>query len=250
MTAWLGQGQVRHTRLRPARHAFAYDTWFVMLSMRDLKSDPHMGLAINRRGMVSWHDADHGDGRGPEQGGALAWLTETLAQEGIDDADGEIWLHCYPRVLGYVFKPVSFWYVHRRDGTLRVVVAEVNNTFGERHCYLLDQPQEGRALTVERCQRQLSVPFAAHLGGPRATQSHRRAHRLARRPRPAAANQHQRPPETRHPQQPAACGLAPSAAHAGGHGPHPLARLAVVAQARAVLHQADATGRFRDTLMP
>jgi DUF1365 family protein len=107
-------------------------------------------LAINRRALVSFHDVDHGDGRGPEQGGALAWLLEMLAEQGIDDVDGEVWLHCYPRVLGYVFKPVSFWYVHGRDGRLRAVVAEVNNTFGERHCYLLDHPQEGCAMTARK----------------------------------------------------------------------------------------------------
>ena len=53
------------------------------------------------------------------------------------DADGEVWLQTDPRVLGYAFKPVSFWDCHRRDGTLAAIVAEVNNTFGERHCYLL-----------------------------------------------------------------------------------------------------------------
>ncbi len=61
-----------------------------------------------------------------------------LAQEDIRDADGEVWLHTYPRVLGYVFKPVSFWYCHRADDSLAAVVVEVNNTFGERHCYVLD----------------------------------------------------------------------------------------------------------------
>ena len=49
-------------------------------------------------------------------------------------------LHTYPRVLGYTFKPVSFWY-HRADGSLRAILVEVNNTFGERHCYLPDAPQ-------------------------------------------------------------------------------------------------------------
>ena len=148
MTAWLGEGEVRHTRLRPVRHAFAYPTWFLMLPLRSL--NPEGPLAINRRALVSFHDVDHGDGRGPEQGGALAWLLEMLAEQGIDDVDGEVWLHCYPRVLGYVFKPVSFWYVHGRDGRLRAVVAEVNNTFGERHCYLLDHPQEGCAMTARK----------------------------------------------------------------------------------------------------
>jgi DUF1365 family protein len=119
-----------------------------MLPMRELSQENI--LPINRRGMVSFHDVDHGDGRGPEAGGALAWLTQMLHEQGIEDADGEVWLHCYPRVLGYVFKPVSFWYVHRRDGRLRAMVAEVNNTFGERHCYLLEQPQEGQVQTARK----------------------------------------------------------------------------------------------------
>ncbi len=68
---------------------------------------------------------------------ALAWIDALLRDAGIADADGEIWLQCYPRVLGFVFKPVSFWYCHRACGSLAAIVAEVNNTFGERHCYLL-----------------------------------------------------------------------------------------------------------------
>jgi hypothetical protein len=148
MTVWLGEGEVRHARLRPVRHAFAYPTWFLMLPMRQLSQEQI--LPINRFGLVSFHDVDHGDGRGPEAGGALAWLTQMLVEQGIDDADGDVWLHCYPRALGYVFKPVSFWYVHRSDGRLRAVVVEVNNTFGERHCYLLDRPLEGQVQTAQK----------------------------------------------------------------------------------------------------
>jgi DUF1365 family protein len=55
----------------------------------------------------------------------------------VADATGPVWLHTYPRVLGYAFNPVSFWHCHRDDGSLAAIVAEVNNTFGERHCYLL-----------------------------------------------------------------------------------------------------------------
>lgn len=142
----IGFGQVRHTRLRPAHHAFAYATFFLMLPLRSMRKKGSGALAHNRAGWLSFHDADHGDGRGAAQGGALGWLEELLAHEGITDADGEIWLHCYPRVLGYTFKPVSFWYCHRADGSLRAIVAEVNNTFGERHCYLLDHPRYGQEL--------------------------------------------------------------------------------------------------------
>ena len=163
MTAWLGEGIVRHTRLRPVRHAFAYPTWFLVLPMRELSQERH--LAVNRRGLVSFYDVDHGDGRGPEQGGALAWLLDMLAEQGIDDADGDIWLHCYPRVLGYTFKPVSFWYCHRADGSLRAIVVEVNNTFGERHCYLLDRPQWGAELVAQKVFH--VSPFCAIEGGYR-----------------------------------------------------------------------------------
>ena len=138
----IGFGQVLHTRLRPVRHAFSYGTYFLMLPMRSLRAQPSATLPRNRFGLISFHDRDHGDGRND----SLAWLEALLRSEGIDDAAGEVWLHCYPRVLGYAFKPVSFWYCHRADGSLAAIVVEVNNTFGERHCYLLAQGPGGGAL--------------------------------------------------------------------------------------------------------
>ena len=132
----LGIGQVRHTRLRPVRHAFAYPTCFLMLPMRQLRASASPDLTRNRFGLLTFHDADHGDGRED----SLAWIDALLAGEGIADAEGEVWLQCYPRMLGFTFKPVSFWYCHRADGSLSAVVVEVNNTFGERHCYLLAGP--------------------------------------------------------------------------------------------------------------
>lgn len=132
----IGWGEVRHTRVWPRKHEFAYPTWFLMLPLRAWREDPVQGPARNRRAWASFHDADHGDG-GPD---ALAWFDALMAQEGVVDADGEVWLHTFPRVLGFVFKPVSFWYAHRADGSLAAIVAEVNNTFGDRHCYLLRGP--------------------------------------------------------------------------------------------------------------
>jgi DUF1365 family protein len=154
---WIGFGQVRHTRLRPKHHAFAYATYFLMLPMRSMAQHGSHNLPVNRWGAISFHDADHGDGRSATQGGALAWLDALLHSEGVADATGEAWLHCYPRVLGYTFKPVSFWYCHAADNTLRAIVVEVNNTFGERHCYLLDQPRYG---TEQRARKVFHVsPF-------------------------------------------------------------------------------------------
>jgi uncharacterized protein len=131
--ALLATGSVRHRRLKPALHSFDYATYFLLLPLRSLRAAPDDDLARNRFGLLAFHDSDHGDGRDD----CLAWLDERLIAEGIRDAHGEVWLQTYPRVLGYVFKPVSFWYCHRLDGSLAAIVAEVNNTFGERHCYLL-----------------------------------------------------------------------------------------------------------------
>ena len=162
--ALIGFGQVRHTRLRPARNAFNYPTYFLLLPMRSLRQHGSGALAHNRRAALSFFDRDHGEG-GDD---ALAWLDALLLREGVEDASGEIWLHTYPRVLGHTFKPVSFWYCHRADGTLRAIVVEVNNTFGERHCYLLDPPQ-GLAYGQElKADKVFHVsPFCTLAGGYR-----------------------------------------------------------------------------------
>ena len=133
--ALLARGRVWHKRTRPREHVFNHATYFLMLPMRSARQQ---ALAVPRRkwGLITFADQDHGVG-GPD---ALAWFDGLLAQEGITDADGEVWLQTFPRVLGFAFKPVSFWYAHRQDGSLAAVVAEVNNTFGERHCYLLQGP--------------------------------------------------------------------------------------------------------------
>lgn len=147
-------GRVVHTRLRPKRNGFSYRVYQLRLPLRALERAGWPGTPLLRRngfGLLSFHDADHGDGKTP----LLEWIKGVLAQNGIDDADGEIWLHCFPRVFGYVFNPVSFWFCERADGGLRAVVCEVNNTFGERHCYLLANDDgapisSGQKLTTQK----------------------------------------------------------------------------------------------------
>ena len=156
----LGIGEVRHTRLRPVRNGFAYPTYFLLLPMRSLRDQPAKALVRNRFGLVSFHDADHGDGRAD----SLAWLDGLLAREGIADAKGEVWLQCYPRVLGHTFKPVSFWYCHRDDASLAAIVVEVNNTFGERHCYLLRGPELAFGREVRAAKQFHVSPFCAVAG--------------------------------------------------------------------------------------
>jgi DUF1365 family protein len=159
----IGMGRVRHLRLRPTTHAFDYPTWFLLLPLRSLRNHPVASLRRNRSAWVSFHDADHGDGRSD----CLEWVDDLLQSEGVTDAQGEIWLQTYPRLLGFVFNPVSFWHCHRPDGTLTAIVAEVNNTFGGRHCYLLTGPDLGYGRELAARKVFQVSPFCQIEGGYR-----------------------------------------------------------------------------------
>jgi len=131
----LAKGSTWHSRCAPAQNAFKYSVYFLMLPMRAmLLQSVRSPLARNRWGLLSFYDRDHGLG----DSNALAWVESLLTEAGVNHHGCEIWLQTFPRVLGYVFKPISIWYVVRKDESLAAVVVEVNNTFGQRHVYLLD----------------------------------------------------------------------------------------------------------------
>lgn len=133
-------GQVFHERKLPKKNKFTYRVFSIRIPMRSRRIQPDLlrnsGIADNRFSWISFYDKDHGNG--DDQ--SLEWVEAILKESGISDLDGEIWLHTFPRILGYVFNPVSFWFCHSSNGALKVVLAEVNNTFGERHTYLLQPP--------------------------------------------------------------------------------------------------------------
>ncbi len=129
-----------HRRLRPVGNAFAYPVFFVQLPLRRLASANCGIFAVDRWHLLSFRTADHGARDGSP---LLPWIEQKLRAEGLP-SDGEIILQTFPRVFGYVFNPVSFWFCHDRGGQLIAVLAEVNNTFGGSHSYLLHQ--HGRPL--------------------------------------------------------------------------------------------------------
>ena len=159
-------GLVRHTRLRPVRNAFAYGSYYLRLPVRSM-DEAGFGCTFfsrNRFNLLSFMDADHGDGVQP----LSAWIDGLLRAEGIYDADGEVWLQAMPRVLGFVFNPVSFWFCHRQDGALRAVLCDVRNTFGERHFYLLDNGWDIENGAELRARKVFHVsPFCEVEGGYR-----------------------------------------------------------------------------------
>lgn len=173
--AQLCEGLVMHARRRPVEHHFVYPVAFCLLPLHALASCRRRFFGINTWNLLSVHERDYGRRDGsplipwfsqlyrqqigwPERlaglqnnpGNAAAGLaTPAAAAPGTDkEADtafSEVWLQTFPRVFGYVFNPVSFWYGYRADGALLAILAEVSNTFGERHNYLL-APPDGRPI--------------------------------------------------------------------------------------------------------
>lgn len=137
MSPQLFHGAVLHTRLRPLRNAFRYRVFFLRFALSELHSLDNAVFSINRWNLFSFHYRDHGARDGSHPG---SWIRALLAQESLKEADGEIWLQAFPRMLGFVFNPISFWLCHDKGGALRAVLCEVNNTFGEHHHYLLAHP--------------------------------------------------------------------------------------------------------------
>lgn len=126
-------GHVMHRRTRPAVNAFVYPVFYVQLPLNGLAAAQNRVFSLDRFNLLSLHAKDHG----PRDGSPLLpWIQQKLREHGLP-VDGEIVLQCFPRVLGYVFNPVSFWFCHDREGQLIAVLAEVSNTFGGRHSYLL-----------------------------------------------------------------------------------------------------------------
>jgi DUF1365 family protein len=148
-------GQVMHRRLRPKAHQFRYRVFSLLIDLDDLpRLDRSLNLfAWNRFAVFSFQDRDHGDGRPLGQ-----WLDGLLADAGIE-ADGPRQVLCYPRILGYVFNPISVWFCHDASGALKAVIHEVHNTYDERHFYVLPAA-ENDGLISQACGKAFYVsPF-------------------------------------------------------------------------------------------
>lgn len=166
-TSALYFGQVMHKRLRPFGHRFVYRIFQLCLDLDELPQlDRRLRLfSHNRFNLFSFHNRDHG----ARDGSALRpWIEAQLAQAGIDLEGGPVRLLCFPRILGYVFNPLTLWFCHHRDGSLRAVLYEVRNTFGDKHGYLIpvaNPPAPGEPL-LQGCDKALHVspfiPMQAH----------------------------------------------------------------------------------------
>jgi len=151
-------GSVMHRRLAPRRHRLRYRAFWMLIDLDETgELDRRLSLfSRNRFNLFSFHDADHGDGQSTS---LRSYVDRVLTEHGIDCGGGRVTLLCMPRILGYVFNPLSIYFCHGADGTLMALLYEVRNTFGEMHSYLL--PVSGDAPTIhQRCAKKFYVsPF-------------------------------------------------------------------------------------------
>ena len=133
-------GEVMHRRLRPAAHQFSYGVFFLRLPLSQLSTTRNRWLSLNRFNLLSLYTKDYGARDGIDIEG---WARALLDTNGLSGADGEIVLQTFPRLLGYVFNPISIYYCYDKSGLMRAAICEVSNTFGEHHNYLVAHADGG-----------------------------------------------------------------------------------------------------------
>ncbi len=152
-------GLVSHARLRPRRHKLRYRLFNLLLDIDELPAlDRRLRLfGFDRLALFSFHQRDHGAGTAT---GLRAWVDRQLQDAGVSPG-GAIRLLCMPRMLGHAFNPLSVYFCHHQEGGLKAILYQVNNTFGQRHSYLIPVKQEDPSdLVLQDCAKMFYVsPF-------------------------------------------------------------------------------------------
>jgi DUF1365 family protein len=164
LTSSLYDTKIQHRRVRPKKHSMKYGAFYLLLDIDGL-DNMHRSLkwfSYNSFNVFSFYDRDHG----PSSNASLRpWLEHHLAEAGVDLKGGRIELLCLPRILGYVFNPISVYYCYHRNGELMAVLYEVSNTFNQRHSYLFTVDENDGEVLKHSCDKRLYVsPFIENTG--------------------------------------------------------------------------------------
>ncbi|UDF02706.1 DUF1365 domain-containing protein [Asticcacaulis sp. AND118] len=132
-------GPVMHHRFAPKTHHLEYSVFQILFDLDHLDDTlkPLKTLGLNRFNLLGFDERDHGPVKGDTAAPLRERIIAFLEPQGLYQATDRLFLLAMPRVLGFVFNPISLYFVEKADGKLRSVVYQVNNTFGERHCYVL-----------------------------------------------------------------------------------------------------------------
>lgn len=152
-------GDVVHVRLRPKAHKLRYRVFSLLLDVDEIDGLARRSrlFSRNRFNVVSFHDRDHGAGDGVP---VAEQARSVFREAGLDGATHRISLLAYPRVLGYVFNPLSVYYGYGAEGELEGVIYEVNNTVGERKSYVVAAGCARDGVYAHGCTKDMYVsPF-------------------------------------------------------------------------------------------
>ena len=152
-------GDVTHHRLRPREHRLAYRVWSMLIDLDELDEiDRRLRFfSVDRFNLFSFRRSDRGDGSGRDPKGQVE---SAMRAAGLESDGGPIRLFTMPRLLGWAFNPLSIFFCHARDGRLAAILWEVDNTFGERHGYLIPVEETDGGEIRQRCDKALHVsPF-------------------------------------------------------------------------------------------
>ena len=151
-------GQVIHKRFKPKEHFFKYKVFSLLLDLSELSLlDRELKIfSYNKFNILSFYDVDHG----PRDGTSLiSWVKENLNNNNINSKEIKIKLLCYPRVWGYIFNPLSIFFVYDKNSNLISILYEVKNTFGEQHTYVFKIDKDNQLLE-HSCKKKFHVsPF-------------------------------------------------------------------------------------------
>jgi len=151
-------GQVIHKRFKPKKHFFSYKVFSLLIDLDELDIlEKKLKLfSYNKFNILSFYDVDHG----PRDGTSLiSWVKENLNNNNINSEKIKIKLLCYPRIWGYVFNPLSIFYIYDKDTNLSAILYEVKNTFGEQHTYVFKIDKADQFLE-HSCKKKFHVsPF-------------------------------------------------------------------------------------------
>ena len=157
MTSFIYNGTVIHKRFKPKIHFFKYKVFSLLIDLSELeKLDKTIKFfSHNKFNLVSFFDKDHGDRDGST---LTSWVKKNLKRNNINYQNIKIKLLCYPRIFGYVFNPLSVFYVYDNDNNLIAILYEVKNTFGEQHTYVFKVKNDN--LLQHNCEKKFHVsPF-------------------------------------------------------------------------------------------
>ena len=156
--SYIYSGNVVHKRFKPKIHFFKYKVFSLLIDLSELELlDKNLKIfSYNKFNIVSFYDSDHGARDGSS---IKKWVIDNLKKNNIDNENIQIKLLCYPRIFGYVFNPLSVFYIYDNNSNLISVLYEVKNTFGEQHTYIFKTDID-QNLIQHTCKKKFHVsPF-------------------------------------------------------------------------------------------